>query len=61
VGPRGASPGPPGASAHVGTEPLREAPLAETSSMKDAPEGAPGKEQPGRVAMMRTTVMRGDD
>jgi hypothetical protein len=51
VGPHGAGPGPPGAGACVGAGPLREGPLAETSSREDAPEGAPGKKPPGRVVV----------
>jgi hypothetical protein len=45
VGPRGVGSDPPGAGAHVGAGPLREAPLAETSSREDAPEGAPGRKR----------------
>jgi hypothetical protein len=61
VGPHGAGPGPPGAGACVGAGPLREGPLAETSSMEDALEGAPGRKLPGRVVVTRTTVPRGND
>jgi hypothetical protein len=40
---------------------LEEAPLAKTSSREDAPEGALGRKLPGKVAVTRTTVPRGND
>jgi hypothetical protein len=54
AGTHGAGPSPPGVGAGAG--PLKEGPLEETSSRRDAPEGMPGS-----VAVMRMTVLCGNN